>query len=204
MTLPCAARSTLVYLERGDAPRCTKALSPFNQTSWQEMWCPGVILGPSNTQLRVSECLMWGYNMIFSQLNGDPCPAWTTERGKLKRGWSPGDSLNLVRVLSVRVNYSQQCRNDINGRWEYSKSIITNFKNSPKFQIFEFWNGHYTRHTFWSCLIRCANMKWIQWVLLKIHSRHDSVHRRTDGQTDKVIPVYPPFNFLEARGIITS
>ena len=44
---------------------------------------------------------------------------------KTKRGWSPGDSLNLVRVLSVRVNYSQQCRNDINGRWEYSKSIIT-------------------------------------------------------------------------------
>ena len=43
---------------------------------------------------------------------------------KTKRGWSPGDSLNLVRVLSVRVNYSQQCRNDINGRWEYSKSIM--------------------------------------------------------------------------------
>ena len=47
------------------------------------------------------------------------------EGGKLKRGWSPGDSLNLVRVLSVRVNYSQQCRNDINGRWEYSKSIMS-------------------------------------------------------------------------------
>ena len=42
-----------------------------------------------------------------------------------KRGWSPGDSLNLVRVLSVRVNYSQQCRNDINGRWEYSVSIMS-------------------------------------------------------------------------------
>ena len=48
---------------------------------------------------------------------------------KTKRGWSPGDSLNLVRVLSVRVNYSQQCRNDINGRWEYSKSIMYNFLN---------------------------------------------------------------------------
>ena len=24
---------------------------------------------------------------------------------------------------------------------------------------------------------------------------------RTDGQTDKVIPVYPPINFVEARGI---
>ena len=26
--------------------------------------------------------------------------------------------------------------------------------------------------------------------------------RLTDGQTDKVIPVYPPFNFVEAGGII--
>ena len=80
---------------------------------------------------------------------------------------------------------------------------VTKFKNSPKFQIFEFWNGHYTRHTFWSCLIRCANMKWIRWVLLKIQSGHDSVHRRTDGQTDKVIPVYPLINFVEARGIMS-
>ena len=79
-----------------------------------------------------------------------------------------------------------------------------------KFQIFYFWNGHYMRHTFLSCLIRCANMKWIRWVLLKIQSGHDSVHRRTDGQTDgrtdgqtdKVIPVYPPINFVEAGGII--
>ena len=76
------------------------------------------------------------------------------------------------------------------------KVKVTNLKSSPKFQIFEFWNGHYTRHTLWSCLIRCANMKWIRWVLLKIQSGHDSVHRRTDGQTDKVIPVYPPFNFV--------
>ena len=82
------------------------------------------------------------------------------------------------------------------------KVKVTNLKNSPKFQIFEFWNGHYTRHTFWSCLIRCANMKWIRWVFLKIQSRHDSVNRRTDGQTDKVIPVYPPFNFVEAGGIM--
>ena len=67
-------------------------------------------------------------------------------------------------------------------------------------QIFEFWNGYYTRHTFWSCLIRCANMKWIRWVLLKIQSGHNSVHRRTDGQTDKVIPVYPLSTSLK-RGV---
>ena len=50
------------------------------------------------------------------------------------------------------------------------KVKVTNFKKLPKF--------HYTWHT-WSCLIKCANMKWIRWVLLKIQSGHDSVHRRT-------------------------
>ena len=65
-------------------------------------------------------------------------------------------------------------------------------------QIFYFWNKLYTRHTFWSCLIRCANMKWIQQVLVTIQSRHDSVHRRTDGQGEISIP---PFNFVEAGGI---
>ena len=46
-------------------------------------------------------------------------------------------------------------------------------------------------------------VKWIWQVLLKIQSGHDSVHSWTDGRTDKVKPVYPSFNFVEARGIIT-
>ena len=62
------------------------------------------------------------------------------------------------------------------------KVKVTNLNNSPNFQIFEFWNKHYTWHTFWSCLIRCANMKWIRRVLLKIQNGHHSVHRWTDGQ----------------------
>ena len=62
------------------------------------------------------------------------------------------------------------------------KVKVTNLKNLPKFQSFEFWNKHYIWHTFWSCLIWCANTKWIRRVLLKIQSRHDSVHRRTDGK----------------------
>ena len=43
------------------------------------------------------------------------------------------------------------------------------------------------QHTFWSCLIRCANMKWIWLVLWKIQSGHSFVPKtdgRTDGQTD--------------------
>ena len=69
------------------------------------------------------------------------------------------------------------------------KVKVTNLKNLPKFQILKFSNKHYTQHTFWSCLIRCANMKWIRWVLLKIQSGHDSVHRRTDGQGETIIPL---------------
>ena len=65
------------------------------------------------------------------------------------------------------------------------KVKFTNSKNSPKFQIFEIWNKHYTEHTFWSSLIRCANMIWVWLVMLKIQSRHGSVHRRTDRRTDK-------------------
>ena len=63
-----------------------------------------------------------------------------------------------------------------------SKLQIYKIRQNFKFLTFEM---HYTRHTFWSCLIRCANMKWIQGVLWKIQSGHDSVHRRTDGQTDR-------------------
>ena len=63
-----------------------------------------------------------------------------------------------------------------------------------KFAIFSLNSTPYT--PFWSCLIRCINMKLIQLVLWKIQSRHDSVHKwmdvRTYGQTDKVKPVYTP------------
>ena len=50
---------------------------------------------------------------------------------------------------------------------------------SCKFKEFAKIAKHYTGHTFWSCLIRCANMKWIRQVLLKIQSGNDSGHRRT-------------------------
>ena len=84
-----------------------------------------------------------------------------------------------------------------------AKVQVTNLKNSPKFQIFELWNKHYTRHTFWSCLIRCANMKWIRQILLKIQSGHDSVHRRTDGWTNRQTRwnQYTPLSTSLKRGV---
>ena len=63
-----------------------------------------------------------------------------------------------------------------------------------KFQILEYCNNPSTRHTFWSCLIKYANMKWIRLVLWKIQSGHGFVHRqmdrRTVRQTDGMKPVY--------------
>ena len=35
------------------------------------------------------------------------------------------------------------------------------FKKLPKIEIFKFCKKLYMQHTFWSCLIRCINMKWI-------------------------------------------
>ena len=43
-------------------------------------------------------------------------------------------------------------------------------------------NNLYTRHIFWSCLTRCANMKWIQRVLWKIQNRHGFVNQWTIWQ----------------------
>ena len=72
------------------------------------------------------------------------------------------------------------------------------FKEFAKISNFE--KKHYTWHTFWSRLIRCANMKWIRWVLLKIQSEHDSVHRRTDGRTDRGETSIPPFQLRWSGG----
>ena len=48
------------------------------------------------------------------------------------------------------------------------------------------------QHTFWSCLIRCIDMKWIEpepYVL-------QSGHGMQDGRADRVKPIYPPTTSL--------
>ena len=77
------------------------------------------------------------------------------------------------------------------------KVKVIDLKNKcQKIIILEFCKQIYTRHTFW-CLIRCINIKWIQWVLLKIQSVHDPLHWRTDGQTDGQDKTsIPPFQLL--------
>ena len=94
-------------------------------------------------------------------------------------------------------------------------------KKMRKIQIFKFWikkrkkkEKKYACKTFSEVVWqnRCVTMKWIQQVLGKIQSGHDSVHRQmdgqtdglTDGKTDDVKSVYPPFNFIEAGGITAT
>ena len=119
-------------------------------------------------------------------------------------------SHNLQYINSTTHNWITQYPNNIYSLSCYSiynrkqvnrrQSQSYKFKEFGKISKFVFWNKHNTRHTFWICMIRFANIKWIWWVLLKILSRHDSVHRQTNRQMDKVKPVYPPFNFFEAAG----
>ena len=71
------------------------------------------------------------------------------------------------------------------------KVKVTNLKNSPKFKFFKFWNKHYTRHT----LSSCYEMDLRSIV-------EDTERTRFCPQTDKVKPVFPPFNFVEVRGIM--
>ena len=101
----------------------------------------------------------------------------------------------LHNIQTISTVY-QAIPSTIGNKSKEDKVKVTNLKNSPKF---EYWNKHYTQHISWSCLIRCANMKWIRWVLLKIQSRHDSVHRQTDRQTRW--NQYTPFQLRWSGGI---
>ena len=71
----------------------------------------------------------------------------------------------------------------------------------PKIQILEFCNNLYTRHTFWSN----NDDKMCKYEMDPAITVEDTEQTRfcplTDGRTDDVKPVYPPFNFVEAGGI---
>ena len=100
-----------------------------------------------------------------------------------------------------------------------SKLEIPKICQKFKFYKFAITQG-YMWHTFWSCLIRCANMKWIRLLLCKIQNGHGFVHRRTDvygeidciinGQTDGLTDgrttwnQYTPPSTSLKRGSITS
>ena len=57
-------------------------------------------------------------------------------------------------------------------------------KKLSMIQLFKFWKKLYTRHTFWRCLIRCINMKWIQPKLYALQSGHGMRDGWTDERTE--------------------
>ena len=119
---------------------------------------------------------------------------------KNKKKWN-GLQAQMIRTTTTPAFWGYPHPNDytillihIGSQVKTTKQFkVTNLKNLPKLQIFKSWKILYTRHTFWSCLISCVNMKWI-WQM----------DRRMDGQMDKVKPVYPPSNFVEQGDIITT
>ena len=80
----------------------------------------------------------------------------------------PKSKLDKVKLQILRICKTSNC-------WILEKTLLM-------------------RHTFWSCLIRCVNMKWTRRVLWKIQSGHDSVHRLTDGWIETSIPPSTLYN----------
>ena len=54
----------------------------------------------------------------------------------------------------------------------------------PKTKICKLFKNLYMLHTFWSCLIRCINIKWIQWELEALQSGQGTQDWPTDGGTE--------------------
>ena len=62
------------------------------------------------------------------------------------------------------------------------KVKVTNCKQLPKIQILKYCKKLYMQHTFWSCLIRCINMK----PQLKAQQSGPGMQDgRTDGETER-------------------
>ena len=104
-------------------------------------------------------------------------------RGKLSSGHLSGVGFGwyLARI-SLQIHIVSQVKTIQNQSYNLMKF------NLPILHFFIFWKKLNMRHTFWSCLIRYVNMKWIWQVLLKIQRGHHSVHRWTDGQGETNIP----------------
>ena len=137
----------------------------------------------------------------------EPCTAWWAVAilwGPRHNGgqWSHWENQQKLKQLEPLHSKNTPCCPMITHTID-SFQIPSQNKTKSKLQIwkicqkFKFWNfaiNFYMRHTFWSCLIRCVNMKWIWLVLWKLRRGHDSVYRRTDGWRETSIP---PFNFVE-------
>ena len=83
--------------------------------------------------------------------------------------------------------------------WTHPERMLSKPSRSQSYKFKEIAKNRNTQHISGSWLIRCVNMTWIRLIFWKIQSGHGSVHRRTNGQTDKVKTVSPPPPYLQLR-----
>ena len=134
-----------------------------------------------------SDMSIWKwYKHLNTQCHRDKmakCYNNTLKQAPVRQSWSYRQTSHIRHTLVG--NKTKTTR--MPAFWEYpGRPMITHIidLNQIPSQILEFCKKLNTWHTFWSCLIRCVNMKWIQQVLWKLQGRHDSVLRRTERRMD--------------------
>ena len=128
-------------------------------------------------------------------------------KGLFRRRSKKISKLHVTGLCEGNSPELQKFQNNFRIDFNFHLMISTRTTRTPAF-----WGypplPHGYPYTVWNCSIRCANMKWIRWVMLKIQSGHDSVHRRTDGRTDRRTDgqgdasIPPPFQLRWSGGII--
>ena len=112
---------------------------------------------------------------------------WQTRTTKTPAFW---DTLRRPMITHTRDSHQIPSQNTTKSKLQILQIC----------QKFKFCKKLYTWHNFWSCLIRCINMKWIQPNLLALQSGHPMQEGQTDRRTDGVKPICPPNNFV-VRGV---
>ena len=118
------------------------------------------------------------------------------QKGNMVQCLLVGKKLFLTSALSI---------NAIHLELEHSHQIPSQNKTKSKLQIlkncqkFKFCKKIYTWNTYWSCLIRCINIKWIQPELYALQSGHGM----RDGRSETNIPPNFVVHKLEHGLVIT-
>ena len=143
----------------------------------------------------LQEKLRWWINYNFdATTNTKWCENKNCQKRKCRFSPNPvlllnktfkGIAIEDLKRLQEKLRWGINFRIDIT--WTQDKVKVTNLRKLPNIPILEFLKQLNTRHIiFWSCLIRCINMKWIDGSY-----RADTILSaagRTDGQRDTRIP----------------
>ena len=111
--------------------------------------------------------------------------------------------VSVLRIL-IKLAQLERLRSEDTSIASWLPILLSNIGSQVKrrwksklriLRFLKIWNKRYTQHTFWSCLIRCANMQWIMDPTSIVEDTERTrfcpqTDRRTDGQTNKVKPVY--------------